>query len=322
VRHVGALLIFVLCGGAPAIAQDAANLPLVGVLRINTPDTVEPMATQFRAALAALGRVDGRTIRLDYRLAEGHVERFPELAHALVAENARIIVALGDPAVRAAQQATRSIPIVALADDLVASGLIDSLARPGGNTTGVSILATELDAKKLEVLKRIVPAARRFGLLSDPANTVPARLGAIADRARTLGVEVQTVEVRGAGDIAPSFAAFRAGGAEAIDILASPLLNALRKELGRLSLDYRLPAICQFREAVEAGCLASYGVRLSDALAMTAALTNKMLKGAQPGDTPAEQPTKFELVISQSAARSIGIEIPAAILDGADEVIE
>jgi putative tryptophan/tyrosine transport system substrate-binding protein len=321
-KFIAALLVVALSAGAPAAAQDAANLPLVGVLRINTPDTVEPMATQFRAALAALGRVDGRTIRLEYRLAEGHVERFPELAQALVAENAKVIVALGDPAVRAAQQATRSIPIVALADDLVASGLISSLARPGGNTTGVSILATELDAKKLEVLKQIVPAARRFGLLSDPANTVPARLRAIADRARTLGVEVQTVEVRGAGDIAPAFASFRAGGAEGVDILASPLLNGLRKELGRLSLDYRLPAICQFREAVEAGCLASYGVRLSDALAMTAALTDKMLKGARSGDTPAEQPTKFELVISQSAARSIGIEIPAAILDGADEVIE
>jgi putative tryptophan/tyrosine transport system substrate-binding protein len=321
-KFIAALLVVALSAAAPAAAQDAANLPLVGVLRINTPDTVEPMATQFRAALAALGRVDGRTIRLEYRLAEGHVERFPELAQALVAENAKVIVALGDPAVRAAQQATRSIPIVALADDLVASGLISSLARPGGNTTGVSILATELDAKKLEVLKQIVPAARRFGLLSDPANTVPARLRAIADRARTLGVEVQTVEVRGAGDIAPAFASFRAGGAEGVDILASPLLNGLRKELGRLSLDYRLPAICQFREAVEAGCLASYGVRLSDALAMTAALTDKMLKGARSGDTPAEQPTKFELVISQSAARSIGIEIPAAILDGADEVIE
>jgi putative ABC transport system substrate-binding protein len=321
-KFIAALLVLALCAGAPVAAQDTANLPLVGVLRINTPDTIEPMATQFRAGLAALGWVDGRTIRIEYRLAEGHVERFPEFAHALVAETARVIVALGDPAVRAAQQATRSIPIVALADDLVASGLIDSLARPGGNTTGVSILATELDAKKLEVLKRIVPAARRFGLLSDPANTVPARLGAIADRARTLGVEVQTVEVRAAGDIAPAFAAFRAGGAEAIDILASPLLNGLRKELGRLSLDYRLQAICQFREAVEVGCLASYGVRLSDALAMTAALTDKMLKGAQPGDTPAEQPTKFELVISQSAARLIGIEIPAAILDGADEVIE
>ena len=321
-KYIGALLVLALCAGAPVFAQDATNLPLVGVLRINGPDTVEPMATQFRAALAALGRVDGRTIRLEYRLAEGHVDRFPELAQALVGENARVIVALGDPAVRAAQQATRSIPIVAMADDLVASGLIASLARPGGNTTGISILATELDAKKLEILKQIIPAARRFGVLSDPANTVPARRQAITDRARTLGVELQTVDVQGAADIAPAFASFRAEGAEAIDILASPLLNGLRKDLGRLSLDYRLPAICQFREAVEVGCLASYGVRLSDALAMTAALTDKMLKGGQPGDTPAEQPTRFELVINQRVARSIGIEISPAILDGADEVIE
>src|SRR6516164_7044507 len=315
-KYIGVFLVLALCAGTPVFAQDATNLPLVGVLRINTPDTVEPMATLFGTALAALGWVDGRTVRLEYRLAEGHVDRFPELAHA------RVIVALGDPAVRAAQQATRSIPIVAMADDLVASGLIASLARPGGNTTGISILATELDAKKLEILKQIIPAARRFGVLSDPANTVPARRQAIADRARTLGVELQTVEVHGAADIAPAFASFRAEGAEAIDILASPLLNALRNELGRLSLDYRLPAICQFREAVEAGCLASYGVRLSDAFVMIATLTDKMLKGAQPGETPAEQPTRVELAINQRVARAIGIEISPAILDGADEVIE
>jgi putative tryptophan/tyrosine transport system substrate-binding protein len=322
VKHVGALLIFVLCGGAPAIAQDAANLPLVGVLRINTPDTVEPMATQFRAALAALGRVDGRTIRLEYRLAEGRVERFPELARALVADKARVIVALGDPAIRAAQQATHSIPIVAMADDLVASGLIATLARPGGNTTGISILATELDAKKLEILKKIIPAARRFGVLSDPANTVPARMRAIIDRARVLGVELQTVEVRDPAEITPAFASFRAGGVEAIDILASPLLMGLREKVGQLSLSDRLPAICQFRQMVEAGCLASYGIKLSEAYALVAALTDKMLKGTPPGDTPAEQPTRVELVINQHVARAIGIEIPATILDGADEVIE
>jgi putative tryptophan/tyrosine transport system substrate-binding protein len=321
-KHVGALLVFALCAGAPVFAQDAANLPLVGVLRINTPDTVEPMAAQFRAALTALGRVDGRDIRLDYRLAEGHVERFPGLAQGLVAENASVIVALGDPAIQAAQQATHSIPIVAMADDLVASGLISSLARPGGNTTGISILATELDAKKIEILKQILPAARRFGLLSDPANTVPARLRAIADRARVLGVELQTVEVRGPADVVPAFASFRAGSAEAIDILASPLLFGLREELGRLSLSYRLPAICQFRQAVEAGCLASYGIKLSEAYMLVAALTDKMLKGAKPGDTPAEQPTRLELVINQHVARAIGVIIPPAILDGADEVIE
>jgi putative ABC transport system substrate-binding protein len=320
VKHLGALLIFALCGGAPAIAQDAANLPLVGVLRINTPDTVEPMATQFRAALAALGRVDGRNIRIEYRLAEGRVERFPELARALVADKARVIVALGDPAIRAAQQATHSI--VAMADDLVASGLITTLARPGGNTTGISILATELDAKKLEILKKIIPAARRFGVLSDPANTVPARMRAIIDRARVLGVELQTVEVRDPAEITPAFASFRAGGVEAIDILASPLLMGLREKVGQLSLSDRLPAICQFRQMVEAGCLASYGIKLSEAYALVAAVTDKMLKGAPPGDTAAEQPTRIELVINQRVARAIGIEIPAAILDGADEVIE
>ena len=321
-KHIAALLVLALCPMAPAFAQTGGDLPLVGILRINTPDTVEPMATQFRAALAALGQVDGRNIRVEFRLAEGHVERLPELARSLVAEKASVIVAAGDSATRAAQQATHTIPIVALDDDLVGAGLIASLARPGGNITGVSIFATELDAKKLEILKEIVPAARRFGLLSDPANSVPARLRAIADTAQALGVELQTVDVNGPADVAPAFASLRAGGAEAIDILGSPLLFGLREQLGQLSLSYKLPTICQFREAIEAGCLAAYGVRLSDAYAMLAALTAKMLKGAWPGETPAEQPTKFELGVNLKVARAMGVAIPPAILARADEVIE
>ena len=146
-RQIAALLVLALCAVAPAFAQTTGNLPLVGVLRINTPENVEPFPTIFRDALAALGQVDGRNIRIELRLAEGHAERFPELAQALVREKASVIVTSGDAATRAAQQATETIPIVALADDLVASELIKSLAKPGGNTTGVSILARELDVE-------------------------------------------------------------------------------------------------------------------------------------------------------------------------------
>jgi putative tryptophan/tyrosine transport system substrate-binding protein len=212
-KYISAIVVLALCPGAPVFAQDAASLPLVGVLRINTPDTIEPMATQFRARLAVLGwSMDARfasttgSPRATSSASRGSRMRWSLRTRELSSPSA--IRRSARPSRR-----PRSIPIVALADDLVASGLIASLARPGGNTTGVSILATELDAKKLEVLKQIVPATRRFGLLSDPANTVAARLRAIADRGRTLGVEVQTAEVRGAGDIAPAFAAFRAGGA-------------------------------------------------------------------------------------------------------------
>jgi putative tryptophan/tyrosine transport system substrate-binding protein len=321
VRRVAVAFALWLCAIIPAFAQDADNRPIVGILRNNTADNVEPSATGFKDALAAVGLVDGRNIRLEVRLAEGHLERLPELAQSLVQAKARVILAFGPPAIRAAQQATSTIPIVGNAD-LLASGLIASLARPGGNTTGVSMLNTELDAKRLEILKEIVPSGRRFGLMSDPATKVPAQLQAIADVAHALGVELQTVDIHVPTDLAPAFASFRAGGAEAINVLSSPILFGFREELGRLSLTYKLPAICEWRQMAEAGCVASYGYSSSEGWAMLAALTDKMLKGAPPGETPAQQPTRFELVINRKVARAIGIEIPQLLLARADEVIE
>src|SRR5207245_8139951 len=223
VRRLTAALALWLCAAIPAFAQNPENLPIVGILRINTPDTAEPAATGFKEALAALGLVDGRNIRLEVRLAEGHAERLPELAQSLVGAQASVIVAFSPPATRAAQQATSTIPIVANAD-LLASGLIGSLARPGGNTTGVSMLNTELDAKRLEILKEIVPSGRRFALMSDPATKVPAQLQAIAGMGHALALELQTVDVRVPADLAPAFASFQAGGAEAIDVLSSAML--------------------------------------------------------------------------------------------------
>jgi len=155
------VLLLCQCEGILASAQNVGNLPLVGVLRLNTPENVEPIPTIFRNSLAALGQVDGRNIRIEFRLAAGHADRFPELAQRLVNEKASVIVASGDAAVRAAQQATKTIPIIAVVDDIVASGLISNMAKPGANTTGVSILATELDGKRVDVLKRIVPSSRR-----------------------------------------------------------------------------------------------------------------------------------------------------------------
>jgi putative tryptophan/tyrosine transport system substrate-binding protein len=196
------------------------------------------------------------------------------------------------------------------------------MAKPGGNTTGISILATELNAKKVEILKEIVPAARRFALLRDPASSTEARLRAIAEVARALGLELQTVDVESPADCAAAFAKLQAWDAEALDILASPLLANFQRDLGRLTLEYKLPAICQFREMVEAGCLASYGVKRPEMYAMLAAYTDKMLKGAKPGETVAQQPSAVELVINQNTARKLGIEIPPAILARADEVID
>ena len=322
-RFLAAALVLCLCVALPASAQQAGTMPLVGVLLINTAADPDPARSLFRDALAALGYAEGRNLRLEFRFAEGQAERFPALAEALVGDRPDVVIALGDAATRAAQRATRTIPIVAIADDLVAAGLIQSMARPGGNTTGVSILATELDAKKIEILKEIVPAARRFALLRDPASSTEARLRAIDDMARALGLELQTVDVAAPADFAAAFAKLRAGGAEALDILASPLLANFQRDLARLSLENKLPAICQFREMVEGGCLASYGVKRSEMYAMLAAYTDKMLKGgAKPGETVAQQPSAVELVVNQNTARKIGIEIPPAILARADEVIE
>jgi putative ABC transport system substrate-binding protein len=319
-RRLGLLL--ALCAAVPAFAQDVTRLPLVGVLRINSAANNEPTATLLRDELAALGDVDGKNIRLDFRLAEGEAGRFAELAEALVREKASVIVAQGPAAARAAQRATRTTPVVAASSDLVALGLIDSMARPGHNITGVSLLIPELDAKRLEVLKEILPAARRFGLLSDPANSDPPGLQVIADTARALGVDLRTVDVPSPRDFPTAIASLRAQGVEGVNVLSSPLMFQFGEELGPLLLAHKLPAICEWPEMAASACLASYGTTLRELYSMEAALTDKMLKGASPADTPAQQPTRFQLVINQKMARAIGVAIPQSILARADEVIE
>src|SRR5260221_14485643 len=246
-RSVSAALAVWLCAAAPVFAQDNTALPLVGVLRLNTAANVEPFPTVFRGALAALGQLDGRDIRIELRLAEGHAERFPELAQALVRENARVIFASGDAATRAAQQAPRTIPIIAVPDDIVGAGLIDSLARPGGNTTGVSILAAELDPKRLEILKQIVPSARRFAILNDPTSA-SAHSELLAEAGRVLNVELPIVDVHIPADFARAFASIGADGTDGVVLRSSPLLFGFRGDLCALSITHKLPAIGQSRE--------------------------------------------------------------------------
>ena len=269
----------------------------------------------YRDALTTLGYVDGKNLRLDIRLAEGDAERLPKLAEALVREKVSVIYAAGPAAARAARGATRTILIVATASDLVALGLISSLAKPGGNITGVSLLIPELDVKRLEILKEIMPTGRRFGVISDPATSGPAGLQAIASAAGALGVELQTVEVRSPSE-------FRAAGVEGVSVLGSPLLFSAHKELVALLLAEKLPGICEWREMAATGCLASYGTTLRETVAMVVALIDKILKGANPGDTPAQQPTKFELVVNLKTAKALGLTVPPSILARADEVIE
>ena len=321
-KQVCAALAVWFCAAVPALAQDRAQLPLVGALRIDTPATLGLTSGLLREALAALGYVDGSTIRLDFRLAEGDTARFPEMAAALVRDKPSVIVAQGEAAARAAQAATRTIPILASTNDLVASGLIASLAKPGGNITGISLLVTELDAKRLEVLTELVPSGRRFGVLNDPAISQPPGLQELAVTARARGVELLTVDVHSPQELPPALASLRADGAEGVNILSSPLFNGHRDQLGPLLLQHKLPAICEWREMTISGCLASYGTTLRELYAIEAALIDKMLKGARPGDTPAQQPTKFELVINLKTAAALGLTVPPSILARADEVIE
>jgi len=322
VKRLCAALAVWFYAAVPALAQDKAQPPLVGLLRIDTPVTLGLTSGLLREALAALGYVDGSTIRLDFRLAEGDAGKFPGLAAALVRDQPSVIVAQGEAAARAAQAATRTIPIVASTNDLVASGLIASLAKPGGNITGISLLVTELDAKRLEVLTELQPSGHRFGVLSDPAIALPPGLQALAATARARGVELLTADVHAPEELAPALASLRAGGAEGVNILSSPLFYSHRDQVGLLLLQHKLPAICEWREMTASGCLASYGTTLREGFAIQAALIDKMLKGAWPGDTPAQQPTRFELVVNLNTAKALGLTVPPSILARADEVIE
>jgi putative ABC transport system substrate-binding protein len=295
----------------------------VSVLQIKTAANIDQtVAAMLRDELKALGHIDGKTFRLEFRLVEGNPAGLSEMAAVLVRDEPSVIVVSGEAAIRAVQAATHTIPIVANANDLVAAGLIASLAKPGGNITGVSMLITELDAKRIEMLKEILPSARRFGVLNDPAAIGTAGLQAIADMARAQGVSLLTVDVHNPGEISPAFESLRDGGVDGVNILSSPLFSGFREQLGGLTLAHRLAAICEWRDMAAYGCLASYGTTARELQAIKAAQIDKMLKGRSPADTPVQQPTRFELVINLKTARVLGLTVPPAILARADEVIE
>ncbi len=265
--------------------------------------------------------MDGQTIAIEFRLAEGKTERLPALAADLVQLKVDAILTFGDPAIRAAQQATRTIPIVAATDDLLGAGLVASFARPGGNTTGVSILASELNVKRLELLKETLPRVSRIAALWDPGSGT-FHLKGLEAAARSLGVELQILEVRRPEDFRRAFEAAKKARAGALNVLASPFLYGHRQTIIDLAAKNRLPAIYQWREMPEAGGLMSYGPTLSGLLRLCAAVLDKILKGAKPGDLPVEQPTKFELVINLKTAKTLGLRIPQSVLTRADEVIQ
>src|SRR5262249_28815459 len=308
-------------GPRAARAQQAGKLPTVGLLFADAPVIFDPWVTAFVQRLRALGWIEGRTIAIEYRWSDGP-ERDAQFAAEFVRLKVDAILTDG-PSVPIVKRTTAVIPIVfALASDPVGGGLVASLARPGGNVTGLSLQSTDLAGKRLELLREVVPRLRRLAIVVDVGFPQAAlELAEVQAGARTLGIELAPLEVRRAEDIAPAFEALKPG-AEALYVVGAPLLDANRPRIIEPALRGRLPTIFSNRYAVQAGALMSYGADFSDLFRRSADLVDKILRGAKPADLPVEQPIKFDLVINLLTARALGLEIPATVLARADAVIE
>jgi putative ABC transport system substrate-binding protein len=236
----------------------------------------------------------------------------PELVRAAIARRPAVIVVSGLPVVRALRDAASAVPVVAMTGFWIESRFADSLSRPGGNLTGVNIVATELDAKRLSLLSEFIPGARRVAILRDPYVATPAHVAEIEATARELGLVLDVLDVRRPTEIDGALKATKAGGAEAVNVLASPLLNGAAREVSAAARSAGLATMCQWREMVEAGCVLSYDPPLDEAYRMTAQQVDRVLRGARPADLPIEQPTAFELVVNKAAAAAIGFALPPA----------
>ncbi len=275
----------------------------------------------FRQALRQLGFEEGKNLAIELRYARNGLQQLPELAAELVRMKADVLLTFGDLTPKIAQQATKTIPIVAISDDIVGAGLVASLSRPDGNTTGMTIMSPELSAKRMEVLREMVPAISRVAALWDP--TTGASQVALTKRAASsMGLDLQVLEVRRRDDIVASFRAARSEHADALNVFSSPFLSSLFREIVVLAAEYRLPAIYQWKEHVEAGGLVSFGPSLAAMYRQTATIVVKILKGAKVSELPIEQPTKFELAVNGRTAQALGFGIPPSILVRADDVIE
>ena len=314
-----------LLGGAAAwplaarAQQQPAKLPTIGFLGAATPATWSVFIAAFVRRLRELGWIEGRTIAIEYRWAEGRNERYADIAAEFVRLKVDVIVT----SVLAAKQATSLIPIVfAAAADPVGGGFVASLVQPGGNVTGLSAQFTDLAGKRLELLREIVPSLRQLAIMANAG--YPAAVLEMAEvqaTARTLGLEVTTLEIRRAEDIAPAFEALK-GRAEALYVCSDILTTTNRVRVNTLALTARLPMMYGVREYVEAGGLMSYGPNFLDLWRRTGDLVDKILRGAKPAEIPVEQPTKFDLVINLTTAKALGLEVPPMLIARADEVIE
>jgi putative tryptophan/tyrosine transport system substrate-binding protein len=305
-------------------AQHAGKVPDVGVLWGYSPPDVSRFGEAFRQGLASLGYVEGRNLALHERWSEGKSDRLASLAADLVRLNVDVIVAASTPAARAAQQATKTIPIVlTLVTDPVGDGFAASLARPGGNVTGLSMMHPELSGKRLALLKDVVPKASRVAVFRSPSTPLYARLLRETEvAARTLGVQLQVVEVRGSAEFDNAFATVARDHADALLWLPDPMFRHHLRRILDLAAKNRLPALYWSRESVEAGGLMSYGANIPNMYRSAAIFVDKILKGVKPAELPIEQPSKFELAINLKTAKALGLTIPPPLLLQADKVID
>jgi len=304
--------------------QQAGKVYRIGLLSSQTPTTLTPVRNAFRQKLRDLGYAEGRNLAIEYRWAEGRYERCPALARGLVLLNVEVIVTPdGIPPALAAKAATRTIPVVFFAGDAVESGLVRSLAHPGGNLTGVSGLTAGLDTKRLEILKEAVPAAARVAVLWNPENLtgVPQR-NRMALAAELLQVQLRMLEARSAGEIDSAIAAAVRERSDALLVLADPTLTSQRKRIVDLAARARLPVGGMFRTFAEVGALVSYGPDVVEISRQLAVYADKILKGAKPSDLLVEEPMRYELVINLKSAKALGLTIPQTLLLRADQVIE
>jgi putative ABC transport system substrate-binding protein len=311
-----------LLAGSPATAQPA-GISRIGWLGNGSPRaTAPPDLEAFRRGLRERGWIEGQTVTIESRWAEGTPDRLPALVGELVQLKVDVIVLSGTAAIRAAQSVTRTVPVVfVVLADPVAAGLVGSLARPGGNMTGVASQFETLITKQVELLKEAVPTLSRVAVLHRP-ELAPTMYTAVETATRQLGLAARFLKVADVADFEPAFRAARAESAGAIHVLPSPFFNAQRRRLIELAARYRLPAFYEFREYVEDGGLMSYGPSILEMFRSSASHVDRILKGARPGDLPIERPTTFELVINLKTAKALGLAIPPAVLGRADQVLD
>jgi putative tryptophan/tyrosine transport system substrate-binding protein len=306
-----------------ARAQQPSTLKTIGFLGASTQANWTDWTAAFVARLRELGWIEGRTVTVEYRWAEGRSERYAEIAAEFIRLKTDVIVTVGSPAV-VLKQATSTIPVVfAMASDPVGAGLITSLAQPGGNLTGLSIQSRDLAGKRIGLLREIVPELRRLAILGNVGTTSGSFLevGEARAAAEALGLATDMLEIRHAEDIAPAFAKL-GKSAQALYVCPDPLVNANHARINALALEARLPTIHPFRDYLGAGGFMSYGTNNADLFRRSAEYVDKILRGAKPTDLPVQQPTKFDLIVNLTTAKALGITIPEAFLARADEVIE